>query len=48
VLINVIDQGSTVKLYLNIYKNVIEKIINDIGDNYVYLIVDETSDPKGL
>jgi len=32
----------------NIYKNVIENIINDIPDNYVYLIVDDITDPRGL
>jgi len=32
----------------NIYKCVMDQIISDIGNNYVYIIVDETSDPRGL
>ncbi|VVC39567.1 Hypothetical protein CINCED_3A022788 [Cinara cedri] len=32
----------------NIYKSVPDQIISDIGNNYVYIIVDETTDPRGL
>lgn len=46
---NIPNESTLRKNYIpNIYKNVIEQIINDIGDNYVYLIVDETTDPRGL
>ncbi|KAL4105233.1 hypothetical protein QTP88_020494 [Uroleucon formosanum] len=46
---NIPNESTLRKNYIpDIYKNVIEKIINDIGDNYVYLIVDETNDSRGL
>ncbi|VVC25030.1 Hypothetical protein CINCED_3A017974 [Cinara cedri] len=30
----------------NIYKSIMDQIINDIGNNYVYIIVDETTNPR--
>jgi len=46
---NIPNKSTLRKNYIpNFYKNVIEKIINDIGDSYVYLIVDKTTDPRGF
>jgi len=43
------DESTLRKNYIpNIYKSVMDQIISDIGNNYVYIIVDETTDPRGL
>lgn len=45
------DESTLRKNYIpNIYKSVMpvmDQIISDIGNNYVYIIVDETTDPRG-
>lgn len=43
------DESTLRKNYIpNIYKSVMDQIISDIGNNYVFIIVDETTDPRGL
>lgn len=42
------DESTLRKNYIpNIYKSVMDQIISDIGNNYVYIIVDDTTDPRG-
>ncbi|VVC37026.1 Methionine repressor MetJ domain, partial [Cinara cedri] len=43
------DERTLRKNYIsNIYKNVMDQIISDIGNNYVYITVDEITDPRGF
>lgn len=43
------DESTLRKNYLPIcYNKTIEKIKNELVDNYLYLIVDETTDPRGI
>jgi hypothetical protein len=40
------DKSTLRKNYIpNIYKRVMDKIISDIGNNYVYIIADEITNP---
>lgn len=41
------DESTLRKNYIpNIYKSVMDQIISDIGNNYVYIIIDETTDQE--
>ncbi|VVC34904.1 Hypothetical protein CINCED_3A022391 [Cinara cedri] len=43
------DESAPRKNYIpNSYKNVTDPIIGGVGNDYVYITVDETTDPRGL